>query len=133
MEIKFEVPIMTPRIVAAIQEMTLAVADAATDTKTVQPTDNGKLVEWESIQRGKEVAKKLVEAWSEGWADDHSGNKVDRMALMASFKGNPDLYAYLKQNNESSKNLIAVGATEAMAANIITVGSVAGAWPIQTI
>ena len=133
MEIKFEVPVMTPRIVAAIQEMTLAVADAATDTKTVQPTDNGKLVEWESIQRGKEVAKKLVEAWSEGWADDHSGNKVDRMALMASFKGNPDLYAYLKQNNESSKNLIAVGATEAMAANIITVGSVAGAWPIQTI
>ena len=135
MKVEFEIPLLTQRVVAAMQEMNFAIAEADGKTAIVEPTDKGQLAECESIQKGRTIAEKLVSEWSHGWSEDplKADATIDRMSLIASYKGNPDLYAYLKQNNESSANLIAVGATEAMAANIITVGSIAGAWPIQTI
>jgi len=133
MKVILDIPALTPHIVGHLQGLHQAIA-AAQGTITA-PTDDGEYQNWESIQKGKELAQSLVEKWSVGWREDfknHEGETNDKAKVIAEFKGNTDLYAYLKSGDGSTANLLECGASPAMAANIITLGGVFGAWPIRS-
>ena len=138
MKLEFDFPRLTPRMASAIQELTLAVAEASSSGSPM-PTDNGTFAQWQNKQQavdaGKMVAQKLVEEWSVGW-DDETGvaegeETIDRGSLLAQCTDLSSLYYYLK-DGKSVDQLVEVGASPQMAKNIITIGGVLGAWPLSS-
>ena len=143
MKVQFEFDALTARIVAALQELQFAIVESKGSVAAAPvPTDNGKYSEWaantDAIEKGKKRAAQLVIDWSVNWSENPADYEnapeqpEDRAAIISRFKGDTDLIAYLKSQNGAVSNLMELGATEQMATNIITVGSIFGAWPIVT-
>lgn len=133
MKVIIDIPAFTPHIVGHLQGLHQAIAAATGEIHT--PTDSGEYQNWEAINRGKDAAASLVEKWSVGWSDEiqnHDGESSDKQEIMSEFIGNEDLYLFLTSGEGSTKNLLEVGATPAMAANIITLGGIFGAWPTRS-
>lgn len=88
-----------------------------------------------TIEDGRKAAAAIVEAWAQGWDEDNpdamaSTPQPDRGAILLSCPSQLELNAYLRQPGGYETHLVAVGATPAMAANIIAVGGMLGVFTL---
>jgi glutamine synthetase adenylyltransferase len=114
-------------------EAELAGATTETVAKTADTVvETAATVDPSVMKSGRAAAGELVKRWvasiEAAQEEDTEITEGDRRALFASIVDRRALLSYLAQEPGAAHQLQQVGATPDIAANIITIGTIVGAW-----